>query len=55
MALLVKTGKVMDDVWDRAPTPLVLNADADLTVTSDDQIKYMSLRNIVSAFLVNKI
>jgi hypothetical protein len=53
-ALLVKSGKVMDDVWDRAPTPLVLNADTDLAGTNDDLIKYLSLRNIVSSFSVSK-
>jgi hypothetical protein len=52
--LLAKSGKVVDDIWDKAPTPLVLNADADLVGTNDDPIKYLLLRNIVSSFSVSK-
>jgi hypothetical protein len=53
-ALLVKTRKVVDDVWDRAPIPLALNPDPDLVGTVDDPIKYLSFRNTMSAVSMTK-
>jgi hypothetical protein len=53
-ALLVKTGKVVDDVWDLSPIPLVLNPDAELVDTNEDPIEHLSLRNAVSSFAMTK-
>jgi hypothetical protein len=53
-ALLVKTGKVVDDVWDRSPIPLVLNPDAKLVGTNEDPIEHLSLRNAISSFTMTK-
>jgi hypothetical protein len=53
-ALLIKTGKVVDDIWDRAPIPLALNPDPDLVGTVDDLIKYLSLQNTVSTVSMTK-
>jgi hypothetical protein len=53
-ALLVKTRKVVDDVWNMTPIPLALNPNLDLIGTIDDPIKYLSLRNTVSIISMTK-
>jgi hypothetical protein len=51
--LLVKIGKVMDDVWDRSLIPL--NPDAELVGTNEDPIEHLFLRNAVSSFALTKV
>ena len=48
MVLLVKTGIMKDDQFDRLPLPFSLNADPELQDTPKDPLCYLTLTNVVT-------
>ena len=46
--LLVKTGVMKDDRFDRLPLPFNLNADPELQDTPEDPLRYLTLTNVVT-------
>ena len=47
--LLVKTGILKDDQYNRLPLPFTLNADKELAGTPEDRLQYLTLSNVVSS------
>ena len=47
IVLLVKTGRLIEQEYNRMPTPLTLNMDVDLKDQLDDPLRYSTLSNIV--------
>ena len=48
VVLLVKTGIMKDDRFNRLPLPLTLNANQELRDTTEDPLRYLTLTNVVN-------